>query len=290
MSADDVENMKAGKQFYISISRADDPNDGDEGTPYNKASVLPDDVVNNLGVPYENVEDVTPADAFNHIADELDRLGEAAANAVLKADLDNGIADAKTYTDEQIKKAAPAGYGLGETSSKANNWNAGYWNMFARSNQNSPDGKWWYGLVCREQTNTGTTTEIAFSVDAGSTVLEARRSRDAGSNWGAWEYVNPPMLEGVEYRTTERYNGKAVYAKLTEIEYDALSPIEQEIASGVYCVVDAKVTQYEGDDVSHIVTTGWRLDSYGGGSLVFISDYSSATPTTFIVLAKYTKE
>ena len=186
--------------------------------------------------------------------------------------------------------AAPAGYGLGETSAKANNWNAGYWNMFARSNQNSPDGKWWYGLVCREQTNTGTTTEIAFSVDAGSTVLEARRSRNAGSNWGEWEYVNPPMLDGVEYRTTERYNGKAVYAKLTEIEYDGLHPIEQEIASGVSCVVDARVTKHEGDNISNIVTTGWYLHSYGGGNLVFNSDYSTNSPTTFIVLAKYTKE
>ena len=28
-----------------------------------------------------------------------------------------------------------------------------------------------------------------------------------------WEWVNPPMIEGAEYRTTERYDGKPVYAK-----------------------------------------------------------------------------
>lgn len=28
------------------------------------------------------------------------------------------------------------------------------------------------------------------------------------------EWANPPMLEGVEYRTTERFNGKPVYRKL----------------------------------------------------------------------------
>lgn len=31
--------------------------------------------------------------------------------------------------------------------------------------------------------------------------------------WGAWESVNPPMHNGVEYRTTERIDGKAVYKK-----------------------------------------------------------------------------
>ena len=39
------------------------------------------------------------------------------------------------------------------------------------------------------------------------------RCKSAGA-WGAWEWVNPPMLLGVEYRTTERYLGKPVYKKL----------------------------------------------------------------------------
>lgn len=36
----------------------------------------------------------------------------------------------------------------------------------------------------------------------------------ANGTWGAWEWVNPPMQLGVEYRTTERYQGKPVYVKL----------------------------------------------------------------------------
>ena len=31
--------------------------------------------------------------------------------------------------------------------------------------------------------------------------------------WTPWEYVNPPMQLGVEYRTVEQYNSKPVYAK-----------------------------------------------------------------------------
>jgi hypothetical protein len=32
--------------------------------------------------------------------------------------------------------------------------------------------------------------------------------------WAEWEWVNPPMTLGAEYRTTERFNGKVVYTKL----------------------------------------------------------------------------
>lgn len=39
------------------------------------------------------------------------------------------------------------------------------------------------------------------------------RCKNAGA-WGAWEWVNPPMQLGVEYRTTERYFGKPVYAQI----------------------------------------------------------------------------
>lgn len=31
--------------------------------------------------------------------------------------------------------------------------------------------------------------------------------------WNPWEYLNPPMVNGVEYRTTEMHNGSPVYVK-----------------------------------------------------------------------------
>lgn len=38
----------------------------------------------------------------------------------------------------------------------------------------------------------------------------------ANGTWGAWEWVNPPMFLGVEYRTTERYLGKPVYCQVID--------------------------------------------------------------------------
>lgn len=42
---------------------------------------------------------------------------------------------------------------------------------------------------------------------------ELRENIDIHGNWQPWEWVNPPMQLGVEYRTTERYLGKPVYVK-----------------------------------------------------------------------------
>lgn len=34
--------------------------------------------------------------------------------------------------------------------------------------------------------------------------------------WSEWEWENPPMAMGTEYRTTERWQGKVVYTKLID--------------------------------------------------------------------------
>ena len=34
---------------------------------------------------------------------------------------------------------------------------------------------------------------------------------------GVWEWVNPPMVLGVEYRTVERYEGRTVYSRLLDL-------------------------------------------------------------------------
>lgn len=46
-----------------------------------------------------------------------------------------------------------------------------------------------------------------------STGVVRKRVKNAG-NWSEWEYENPPMRLGTEYRTTERYNDEVVYASL----------------------------------------------------------------------------
>ena len=47
---------------------------------------------------------------------------------------------------------------------------------------------------------------------------------------GLTEWVNPPMILGIEYRTTERYLGKPVYTKL--IEFPSLTGIDYVYING----------------------------------------------------------
>ena len=43
-----------------------------------------------------------------------------------------------------------------------------------------------------------------------------RHSTDGGTTWSILEWENPPMQLDVEYRTTERHEGKPVYTKLVD--------------------------------------------------------------------------
>lgn len=46
-----------------------------------------------------------------------------------------------------------------------------------------------------------------------SAMRTMQRWRYNGS-WGPWEWINPPMMPGVEYCTTERYSGDSVYTQI----------------------------------------------------------------------------
>lgn len=53
---------------------------------------------------------------------------------------------------------------------------------------------------------------VGYGAD-GSNIV--RKTKLAGV-WQPWEHTHPPMNVGVEYRTTERFRGKAVYAKVID--------------------------------------------------------------------------
>lgn len=141
--------------------------------------------------------------------------------------------------------AAPAGYGLGETNGRA----ITSWAEFDAATENGWYflKNWTYGShimggsgATKEQVasfisdfpefaelggNTITGLVFAQSIDENSGFQEfypftngvvLRRARVAGV-WQPFEWVNPLMLVGREYRTTKRYQGKAVYTKAINI-------------------------------------------------------------------------
>ena len=119
-------------------------------------------------------------------------------------------------TPESIR-AAPGGHGLGDTAipeapnRDVNKITTTGWYM---ASVNTPTGGWW---LISSITYGNVMYQFAYANEAASgflngTVLQ-RSKKDALSDWTPWEYINPPMRLGIEYRTTERYLGKPVYCK-----------------------------------------------------------------------------
>lgn len=65
--------------------------------------------------------------------------------------------------------------------------------------------------------------------------VECRRLKVGGS-WLPWEWVNPPMEYGVEYRTVEQVDGQPVYTMCVEIEAFANGETETAPVAGATCV------------------------------------------------------
>lgn len=146
-----------------------------------------------------------------------------------------GVEDAVRYdeaqsltTDQQAQArsnigAAPSGYGLGTSDGKViasdvdgglNTAQANGWYTFGGDGnvENRPNfANSGYGALL-------VTSRYGFVQQKylSSIVDSALVRRLAGTNWTEWEWVNPPMQLGVEYRTTERYLGQPVYTKLVD--------------------------------------------------------------------------
>lgn len=144
--------------------------------------------------------------------------------------------------------AASEGYGLGEYARVAgtdlNSNIFGGWYVFLSSAINTPfeSGKL---LVIPYSSNSNYTTQIAFSTDAYRSI--AVRSCSNGT-WGPWEWINPPMLLGLEYRTTERYKGKPVYSKYLSLGSWA----------------DKKTVEHGIENIQNVV----RYQAFSGGAIV----------------------
>ena len=112
-------------------------------------------------------------------------------------------------TNIALQNKAPAGYGLGEVCKIVDNFESVTVNgWYAAIGDSSPDtGGWWIGLYA----TLGSMGSILAFKDG-----YIAQKKKYYNTWGPWEWVNPPMLLGVEYRTTERYQGKPVYTRLVD--------------------------------------------------------------------------
>lgn len=134
----------------------------------------------------------------------------------------SGEPEAETVATALSNKA-PAGFGLGGQSKELTSGDDlntirenGWYRWGSSSPQNAPkmtSDAGGAGYIFARVTNYDAQNVLqeywSLNQDAQN---QARRICRNGT-WGPLEWINPPMQLGVEYRSTERYNGKPVYAK-----------------------------------------------------------------------------
>lgn len=113
---------------------------------------------------------------------------------------------------------APSGYGLGTWAKLITDLNSAKacgWYFFGSSATNTPPHNGSGALLVLNRNYTYEVIQIAWDYSTG--VMSQRVY--ASNSWSSWEFVNPPMALGVEYRTTERYKGKPVYVCALHVGY-----------------------------------------------------------------------
>lgn len=150
--------------------------------------------------------------------------------------IEQGIADAVSVTPQSLSdaqkeqargniNAAPGGFGWGGSAvippnnSLDDAKETGLY-VCSPSYMGAPSGHEYigYGVVLSMKRADNSVIQVYWSEASNNitgTPLNLVR-RYNGTQWYPWEWVNPPMEMGVEYRTTERYLGKPVYVKVVD--------------------------------------------------------------------------
>lgn len=188
--------------------------------------VIPDNIVlhddSEIGEPFIADADTLEGHPASYFATstQLEELEQKAGAVKSVAGVQPGEDGNVNLTASQIG-AAPSGFGLGsdpvtvtdfDTATK-NGW---YRNVVTGPDVHSPDGSQWFCLVSTWSSGALRQDFYAISDIYNGGGLHAIRwfHSTAFDGWSPFEWVNPPMKIGLEYRTIERYNGKPVYRKI----------------------------------------------------------------------------
>lgn len=198
--------------------------------------------------------------------------------------------EALNHMEKGILNSAPAGYGFGEASPDISGRDLldilaeGKTRRCMGSNvTNAPmAGFAWFYMDCASPDAIVHAWYHSSRYHAVATYTDGVLSE--------WEWDNPPMAAGVEYRTTQRWNLKPVYTKL--INYGALpNTTQKNVYVGVAAknMISAEVSAYSGEE--------W-INDVGpyGGRIVFYADHFGILTTndksswTAFVKLQYVKE
>ena len=205
-------------------------------------------------------------------------------------------------------EVAPGGFGLGGsvTILDGYDWNTCTATGWYAAKINAPENNiWYFGEVIRlgnAQILQKASRQFG-AIDDSSYFLNVERrglSADSGVtwSWSEWEWVNPRMIPGVEYRTTERYDSKPVYVKL--ISFGKLPNSDTAYVSGISSQVNIVslhgVAKGGNETNSFPVIVGGQIAAYAfaqkatDGTRIYVKAVSDASAYTAEFILKYTKD
>lgn len=164
--------------------------------------------------------------------------------------------------------AAPGGFGLGTNAKVVTDLNdaraCGYYCGYDAAN--SPLGH----LVMVEVSSHQTTSWLKQSlwyIDSGNEWHTMCVRYLKSGVWTEWEWVNPPMALGVEYRTTERWQGKVVYTMLFDIGAMPASKAAKQVSlpDGLN---PGQIIRCEGSCAADVAET---FPAYNEGAIIFFA-------------------
>ena len=231
----------------------------------------------------------------------------------------------KTEIDTALQNKAPAGFGYGETQSiifwndedgtkleqalEANFASASTRNKVFRTSfvdfpicKVSGNGGFAdiYADTSNDSNGYATSILIVYYARSGNVHGPAMATKQKlNGTWYPWEYVNPPMIIGEEYRTTERYLGKPVYVKSFEFNSWTADAVTSLNVAATW-IVDDTMTWRMGtmkNGVDHpsgikywVIPNGEIFDSSIGNNMAVKMFGTDNWGGSKILTVKYTKD
>lgn len=173
--------------------------------------------------------------AHNESVDAHPDLRAAVAGSV-RYDATQELTDEQKAQARGNINAAPGGHGLGDTvipEAPDNDSNKIATTGWYAASDVLTDGWWLISSI----TYGDVKYQFAYANEEASGILNGtvlqRSKKSASVDWTPWEYLNPPMQLGIEYRTTERYLGKPVYVKTFNIPTSVFTNQKVSYAHGI---------------------------------------------------------
>ena len=227
--------------------------------------------------------------------DQLEHTAQQIDDAIARA-LPGGAIDVA------LQNKAPAGYGLGESQGRhvanasVDTLTKNGWYYLYDGVTGGPSGYSIYHATLFVSSSRSDLTKVQRLILATSGLqgYELRRVYN-DTAWLPWEWVNPPMAAGVEYRTTERYLGKPVYTKLVDCGVGP-NATRKRVSAGISNVDRAVSANGSWGNMS--IPYEWFSGDAGGAQAITITlndtyiDIASTvnySGRTIYALIKYTK-